>query len=91
MTTGPQILDLIGQRRKAICDMVVKNPEQFCVCEGCSAILKLPTGRECHFCKAYRFDETRERVLAVVAESGARAISLGCPVLPRYVAEMQRA
>lgn len=88
---GRELLEVIGTRRKSICQMILANPEKFCVCEGCSSVLKLPIGRACHHCGAYRYDFSREGVLAMAAISGDKPLATGCGTLPRFVAQLNHA
>lgn len=86
MTTGAQILEAVSQRRKAMASEIHEHPENFCVCEGCSTILRLPLPKVeiCPHCHSYRFDYSSEAIRAMAAIGGAKVLATSCAVLPRY-------
>jgi hypothetical protein len=89
--TGAELQKTIAQRRELVAEGIRQNPELFCVCEICNGIMRLPIKDVCRSCKGYRFDYSREGVLAMVEISGAKALATGCPVLPRFAARLNEA
>jgi hypothetical protein len=84
--TAKEQLDQIATRRTYIRESVLAEPERFVVCEICESILMLPIRKSglCLFCGGYRFDGTRERVLAAATALGDKPIAASCAVLPRF-------
>jgi hypothetical protein len=92
MSSGEQISIAIAERRKNTADEVRKNPERYCVCEGCSSLLvRDKIKRDCPVCKAYRFDESREAVLAAADVVGAKPFADTCAFIPRFAAHANHA
>jgi hypothetical protein len=80
--TAAQTLNNISEFRRARAKMVLAEPENFMICEGCSSIL-FQTSARCPFCAAYRFDRGTESVCNMARLLGDRPLAAGVAVLPR--------
>ena len=59
------------ERRRAQAEAIIAEPDAYKICEGCGSILRR-SAVLCPLCKSYRFEESRERVVAQARELGSR-------------------
>lgn len=85
--TGAELLAAIATRRKTAHKFILEHPENYCVCNGCGGVLRLPVKNICKTCHSYRFDYSRAGVMAAADLLGARPIASGCPIIPRLAAD----
>jgi hypothetical protein len=90
MPNAEETTSRLAERRREKVALVLANPENFMVCEGCGGLSHrvTPAVGRCRICGAYRWDTSPERVLSHVNQAAERDIGLTMPYLPRNVEQV---
>jgi hypothetical protein len=86
MNSGEQ-LAMIAAQRKERSIVILQNPSQYKICEGCGGLLfNNKNNHHCPFCSAYRFNYDHSDICAAARQLGDKPLADGCAVLPRLSA-----